>query len=339
MIRKGKAIVCLGAVLCFGAAAADPPQAEIRNSQIKAKLYLPDSANGFYRGTRFDWSGVIYSLEYAGHNYYGPWFAKMDPTVRDYVYQDIGVVAGRNSAIAGPAEEFQRPLGFDAAKPGGTFIKVGVGVLRKPDNAAYSSTGSYEIVDGGKWRVEKGADFVAFTQELAEPASGYGYTYRKVVRLTSGKPEMTIEHSLKNTGRTAIQTNVYNHNFLVLDGVAPGPDFDISVPFQVKSSRPPDAQVARVVGNRIEYRKKLEGEDRMQLPVEGFGSASSDYDIRIDNRKVGVGMRIRGDRPLSRVNFWSIRTNLSMEPFIDVAIDPQKEFTWKITYEFYTLAK
>jgi hypothetical protein len=36
-----------------------PPQTEIKNQHIQAKLYLPDSQNGFYRGTRFDWSGVI----------------------------------------------------------------------------------------------------------------------------------------------------------------------------------------------------------------------------------------------------------------------------------------
>ena len=38
--------------------AADPPTAEIGNGQIKAKIYLPDPVNGFYRSTRFDWSGV-----------------------------------------------------------------------------------------------------------------------------------------------------------------------------------------------------------------------------------------------------------------------------------------
>ena len=74
--------------------AADPPQAEIRNQHIKAKLYLPDAQAGFYRGTRFDWSGVIYSLEYQGHDFYGPWFTKYDPAVRDFIYKDADIVVG-----------------------------------------------------------------------------------------------------------------------------------------------------------------------------------------------------------------------------------------------------
>ena len=67
--------------LAFGGKllAADFPQAEISNGQIRVKLYLPDAKNGYYRGTRFDWSGVIASLEYKGHNFYGPWFDRTDP--------------------------------------------------------------------------------------------------------------------------------------------------------------------------------------------------------------------------------------------------------------------
>jgi len=41
-----------------------PPEAFISNGLINARLYLPDAVNGYYRGARFDWGGVIYDLEY-----------------------------------------------------------------------------------------------------------------------------------------------------------------------------------------------------------------------------------------------------------------------------------
>jgi hypothetical protein len=47
---------------------AEYPEAAISNGPISARLYLPDAAKGYYRGTRFDWSGVIYSLKYQGHD-------------------------------------------------------------------------------------------------------------------------------------------------------------------------------------------------------------------------------------------------------------------------------
>src|ERR1700734_877329 len=83
--------------LFVSAKAADYPQAEITNGQIRATLYLPDAQTGFYRGTRFDWSGFVSSLEYAGHNYYGPWFTKQDPAVRDFIYKDADIVVSAES--------------------------------------------------------------------------------------------------------------------------------------------------------------------------------------------------------------------------------------------------
>src|SRR5437016_7325925 len=93
--------------------AAEFPEAQITNGQIKAKLYLPDAEKGYYRATRFDWSGVIASLEYKGHNYFGVWFPKYDPKLHD--------------SITGPVEEFRTGdtgLGYADAKPGGTFIRI-----------------------------------------------------------------------------------------------------------------------------------------------------------------------------------------------------------------------
>src|SRR5712692_6476260 len=60
----------------IGVSAGSAPEAEIANGSIRVRLYLPDADTGFYRGTRFDWSGVVGSLEYAGHNYYPPWFQR-----------------------------------------------------------------------------------------------------------------------------------------------------------------------------------------------------------------------------------------------------------------------
>jgi hypothetical protein len=319
--------------------AAGPPQAEISNQHIRAKLYLPDAAEGFYRSTRFDWSGVIHSLTFQGHDYYGPWFSKLDPTVRDFTYRNGEIVVGAVSAMTGPVDEFQRPLGYDAAAPGGTFVKIGVGVLRKPDATPYAAMKPYEIVDAGKWKVEKKADSVEFVQELKDASSGYGYVYVKTVRLTAGKPELVISHRLTNTGRLPIQTNVYNHNFLVLDRMPPGPDYTITVPFEIKSSRPPSPEAGAIKGNRITYAKALENQERLAFPIEGFGPDAKDYDFRIENAKAGVGMRITGDRPMSRVALWSIRSTLAVEPFLEIAAEPGKDFTWSYTYTYYALPR
>ena len=231
------------------------PTADISNGIINATLYLPDVEKGFYRSTRFDWSGVIASLEYGSHQFYGPWYTQSDPPVWDFEYRGQDIVTGAQSTITGPAEEFPSPQGYKEAKPGDTFVKVGVGVLRRMDDADYNPFANYELVDPGTWKSNAQSDAVAFMQEVEDPASGYGYLYQKTVRLSDGKPELVIEHQLTNIGRLPIKTSQYNHNFLVLDNATTGPDFSIKVPFHIETQQPPDPLLAKIKGNNIAFTK------------------------------------------------------------------------------------
>lgn len=317
--------------------AAGPPQAELSNDALRLKVYLPDADKGFYRGTRFDWSGMIESLVYAGHKYYGPWFQRTDPKVRDFVYQGNEIVASPCTAATGPAEEFStnnRAPGFDEAKPGGTFLKIGVGVLRRPDATDYDHYKLYEIVDPGKWKTNVTRTTAAFTQQVNDPVSGYGYEYRKTLRLARSGPEMTIEHSIRNTGRNALSSRVYNHNFLVIDEAAPGPDLTVSVPFEIRSDQPPDPKLAEIRGKQILYRKALEGEERVMTQMAGFGASAADYDVRVVNTKTGAGVRIIADRPLARLMLWSIRAVMAVEPFVEFTVQPGETYAWKLTYRY-----
>ena len=71
------------------------------------------------------------------------------------------------------------------------------------------------------------------------------------------------------------------HNFLVLDRATTGPEFTITVPFQVQTARPPDPRLAQIRANQMMYLKTLEGEERVTFPIEGFGKEPKDYDVRV----------------------------------------------------------
>src|SRR3954469_18524621 len=143
-------------------ALAAAPQITLTNGLITARIAPPDLARGFYRGTRFDQAGVITSLTFKGHSFYQPWFDREAPQVLDYAYDAQGrVVGGPDSATSGPVEEFA-PLDFEP-KPG-TFIKIGVGLLRQPDTQAYDHYRHYDIVEGGKRATITTRDGATFTQ-------------------------------------------------------------------------------------------------------------------------------------------------------------------------------
>lgn len=300
---------------------AQYPESSISNTQIEAKMYLPDSKNGFYRGTRFDWSGVISSLKYKEHEYFGVWYDKHDPKKHD--------------AITGPVEAFD-PLDYEITVPGETFVKIGIGTIRKQNNEPYKFHTPAELVNSGEWKVRIKADRIIFTHKLNDE-NGYAYTYTKTVRLMKDKPELILEHSLKNTGTKVINTSVFNHNFFVMDKQTTGSDFTVILPFKIENE-PRGKKLMDFSNNKMTYLRDLKkGESTMEYPTGYSGSNIEDYDFRIENKKTGAGVRITADRALSQFMYWSVSTTLSPEPFIKVNAAPGKEFKWTINYQFYTL--
>lgn len=307
--------------------AAEFPQAEIKSSTITAKLYLPDAERGYYRGTRFDWSGQIYSLRAGNHEYFGQWFDRYDPKLHD--------------AIMGPVEEFRSEdggLGYAAAPAGGTFVRIGVGGVRKPEEKEYGIFQTYDIVDPGVWKVSKGADWIEFQQDLRDN-NGYAYRYTKSIRLDKEKPEMVIRHSLKNTGTQPIQTWQYDHNFFMIDGQATGPDSIVEFPFDLQATKAITGSAAASRGRNIVYSRELEKGESVYGEFAGFGKTSADYDIRLENKKAGAGVEIIGDQPLQKLVFWSIRTTFCPEPYISIHVEPGREFEWAYRYKFYNLPR
>lgn len=319
------------------------PQAAIDNGIVHALIYLPDTANGYYRGARFDWAGVVPELECGGHRYAGQWFEKYAPTIND--------------AIMGPVESFD-PLGYEEAGAGGSFVAIGIGRLSRPDAASYTPFRYYKLLNPGIWKIKKSAASVEFGQRLND--SVYSYDYRKTLELVRGKPELVISHALKNTGQREIETNVYDHNLWLLDQQPVGPGLEFRFPFSPRASEARRvgavsaggtqqggsagatdekgmSVVAAIRDSRIVFLQKLAKWEDCYAVLQGYGTNARDYRITIENHNTGAGLRIEGDRPLTRLVFWSSSTIACPEPYIRVKVKPGETFTWTIRYTFYTM--
>ena len=322
----------------LGPALAAAPKVQIGNGLIRATLLVPDAERGFYKGHRFDWAGQVSSLKLGNQEFYGPWFDKLSQQARDVVYDGDQLIAGPHTATFGPVEEFDLnvpPPGFAQAAPGGTFLKPGVGALRRPDDAPYSSFRRYDYVDPGVRTLRRTSRSVEFRHRVST-ADGWGYDYVKRLSLTPGKPQLVIDHTLRNTGRNAIGTTVYNHNFLTFGGVGIGPELTVTTPYEIKTTRPlPADAAARLERNRLVYLRRLVDRDRVSTSLEGFGPTAADHRFRIECAPLRAGVEIVGDRPLSQVQVWSIRTNVSVEPFVRLDIAPGQTARWSHTNTYW----
>ena len=294
---------------------AEHPQATIANSQVTARLYLPQPDSGYYRGTRFDWSGVIYSLQCDGHEYFGEWQKSDDPYLHD--------------RITGPVESYS--VG-PQQRSGETFLRIGVGVC---DKAKPTAKHPFRVVDHGQWKVKKGGNWIEMQHVVKHGETGYHYVKR--LTLTSGRPELVIDHFLHNTGAVPIETQVYNHNFFVMDQQPTGPDFVVRFPFELTAERDLGGFGA-VRGKNLVYLREIPDGDYMISTFRGFETDDvRHHGFWLENRKIKAGVRMATDRPLAKLQLWSPHTTICPEPFIDLKIEPGNADRWSIRYTFYTL--
>ena len=324
IVSAGPAIAA-EAGTCPAVEPAGVPQAKISNGVVSAVVLLPDAQNGYYRGARFDWSGVVWCLTYKGHNYFGVWNPRSD-------------VASGN-AITGPVNEFfggdgRTGIGYDQAKPGELFLKPGVGVLRRIDDKPYSINGRYPIVDSGKWTVRAAKSAITYRQELKSPL-GIAYAYEKKLALDPKQPVLVLEYQMKNTGATPIDIQVYDHDFFVLDDTHTGPDMALRLPFAPTLDRPLQ-NGARVDGKRIVYDRELaEGETAASNISTGLSGTPADFHFIVENTRTGVGVEETGDQPITKIVFWSNPKTVAPEAYVHQTIAPGKTGRWSIRYRFF----
>jgi hypothetical protein len=297
----------------------------LSNQFLKVRMYLPDATNGYYRGTRFDWSGLISSVEYHGHTFFCEFREQHDPLNHD--------------DICGTAEEFGMtvpPLGYSEAGRGAPFVKIGVGVLERGDENSFQFWQRYKIRKPGNWAITTSPNALEFKQELG--VSGWSYTYTKTVRLAPDAPVLIISRQLTNTGTKPIETDHYGHNFLRIDNSPSGPDYTLEFPFTPHfGDKAETSGAVELKGQSLIFLKAIH-DPAVWTPFDGF-SKPEDNQITVANHRTKASMTITTDLPLARLVFYSSGGVLAPEPFVKLSIPPGETRQWATTYRFAVAEK
>jgi hypothetical protein len=324
---------------CASLPNSDHPKVTLSNGKMEAVIFLPDKDNGYYRATRFDWSGIVACVAVNGHKFFGEW-TPYDPL--------------KDDSITGPVEEFRtdngvmghyppssplttintRAIGYDEAKPGEAFLKPGIGMLRRISDRPYNSGGLYPIVDGGTWTTKAKKDSIVFQQVLNSP-TGYGYVYTKTLSLDPDGKGMTLQHTLKNTGTKMIDTKVYDHDFFLFDDKPAGPGMVIRFKFHPQSVDPMTDMV-KIDGNEIEFQRSAKPREDINAYIVGYSTKISDYDITVEDTSRHIGVEQTSDTPISRILFWTNETPVCPEVYLHVPAAPGHASHWKLHYRFFT---
>jgi hypothetical protein len=309
------------ASLGLRARAESPPSVELKNDKMTLTVLLPDDKHGYYRGSRFDWHGIVSKVEFAGHTLFNEWKSPHDPNGHD----DVG----------GTAEEFGMftPIGYDAAGPGEPFLKIGIGILQRTNKEKYEFWKPFKVVSTGREVTTSGPRTAMFQQGIE--FQDYAYFYSKIVELDADHPAFTIHRELKNTGKKPIHTDHYCHHFLSFDNKPVGRDYKLTFPVAPNPRPKADFNtVARFNGADLSFTGPLD-KGTIYMELDGFGDKSAGFAVKAQDTKTGFGVKITGNVPVREWHVWGIKTTLCPEPFVDIKLAPGETKKWATRYELF----
>ncbi|MBD3420082.1 MAG: hypothetical protein GF398_08205 [Chitinivibrionales bacterium] len=297
------------------------PFITLASGNLSAKAYVPNDSSGYYRSSRFDWWGHIEQVRAGAHSFYGNWHGRHDPLNPEH-----GI---------GPAEEFdmESPPGYgDSAE---LFLKIGVGICRKPaDETRYFMNRAYEIIDKGERTFAFSRSRASCTHQLDNASTGWKYRYRKSLLLSDSA--LRITHTLVNTGAHPLQTEHYSHNFIMLDNRPIGPGYTLELPFTIALSpklRRKMAGFATVENSTLVIDALLDTKT-LWATFDSLHHTAAENGAIVALQKSNVSLAIKGNRPLSKYNFYATHKAVCPEPFIELQVAPGDSVSWEIVHTY-----
>ena len=279
------------------------------NERLKVEIAYPGTV---YRGSRFDWTSFITQITLDGrHTFCVP-------------EQDQ---PGKGTGGIGFCNEFgiRMPIGYDEAKVGEQFPKIGTGLLKRKSEEEYDFFTPYEV--------EPFPTFVTADDSNAcfkvEPTECRGYAVRLQKTVSIRENMLAIDYKLGNAGNKPIFTTEYCHNFLGIDGHKVGKEYSLSFPCKVK--------INRLSGSFTVYDDKILWEETPQGDFYGMINAdlaNEPWQWQLLHEPSGTGVRETSKLPVLGYAVWGSTHVVCPELFVEIALKPGETMDWTREYEF-----
>ncbi len=293
-----------------------------------------------YQGTRFDWTGFVTQVVLDGkHTFCIP----------------ESLTPGQGTGGIGICNEFGIDIGTGYAEAGeaDSFPKFGVGLLRRGPKEKYSFWDPRPIVQPFSIEMSSTETSVTFT---IEPVDCMGYAARQTKTLTVLENQLEIAYRMENTGSKPIKTNEYVHNFVAIDDLRLGPDYQVTFPYEVtlEKTQAPVVGMMKLLPGFLRARidkayaeKSIEPLEMQgnsirvkQMPQRSFYCRTVGYERseqpqwELRHLSSGVSMREYDDFAPCRVAMWGEAHVISVEVFVEIDLQPGQAMSWKRRFEF-----
>ncbi len=222
------------------------------------------------------------------------------------------------------------------ASRGEYFPKMGVGLIRKPDDKNYIFYEKYDKILPFPVSYRKYGSRVVFkTQAL--PCMGYALEQEKILEAKENR--LTITKYIKNTGEKTISGEEYCHNFLSIDGMALGPDYELKMPqvtgiekaANILTEGKPSAFWGTDEGITL---KEYLAEPSMMYLEKNVISKEAPFTWIMSERRSRASVTCAEAFSPGRIALWAVDHILSPEAFRQFMLRPGEAASWSRMYLF-----
>lgn len=276
------------------------------NQRLSVVLEAPGAV---YTASRFDWTTQVVQVTLDGV----PFLTREKTT--DDPLQGWGL-----------AGEFgiSTPVGFEDCPVGELFPKVGVGMLRRPDDQAYQFHRAYEVAPARFTARSEGTGVLVTGSQEAH--RGYGWLLKRHWRVAG--TTLRLDTTLANTGSKALVTEEYLHNFIGWGGPV-GPDWSLELPRPLADPLDswvnPEGLMETMPGGL-----RWTGHPTQEFFLAQGAPAPSSWTLVHPRGRITE----TADFPVARFHLWGKGHVVSPELYHAVAAPPGAALSWTRTWSF-----
>jgi hypothetical protein len=276
-------------------------------------ITVAEPDGGYYRSTRFVWGGMVTQFKVGEHTLYTELKRPHDPA--------------RHDGAAGGAEEFgiDGGLGYDDAKIGEPFVKLGVGTLTRVSDKKYFFGEPYPVVAMAPWTVSEAPGALIYRQEFTSSPK-WAWLYTVTVRVQADG--YTLERELTNRGSAQITTDHYNHHMIARN------DQPIDGTWSLRFAWPAIANRPLPSYHMADGLLTLTGPlDRTLWTDFRWDTAPTTTAMTLTHGGSKTALTITTDAPPAKVALYGEKTAICPEPFTAIDVAPAATFRWNTTYQ------
>lgn len=357
------------------------PNVTLTSGELSVTVYLPRSLAGagetvFYESTRFDHSSMIGSIRrkkarstwdsstHGGplHEVYGAnlWRAPHNPfwpesgvgLASEFGVGDDGDFCTYRCGWYGVNNVTNGVLGYQEARHGESFLKIGVGELIKGTcqscdiTDVYKFNSPYQFASLPLWSMNQ-PSVNKVTLEHEAHLKTFGYRIRKDIVLVDDT--LLVTTTLTNLGVQPFSTAWYSHHFFTCDDTPVGPGYQVDLDLDQASAKLYDepgflagwatemttyAEVRSTGGSvNVDVKRTIDPGKRIKAEFRKDDKTEGSFTLN------GCGTKIREDIPdIQRMptdpvsmygfNLYMERDTLSPEPLVLIQLESSHSKTW-----------